>query len=144
MREHQVLGAAKDLWNRHPFSQTPLLDRSHLLQVFIKTLNGKTITIEAFPFDTVACLKALIFAKEGIPSTQQRLVFAGNQLEEPRILSDYGIRAESTIHLMLCLRGGVASSSANEGRLSVHHHSTSKVHKPGFTCPLCSRTSVLF
>ena len=82
------------------------------MQLFVRTLTGKTITIEVEPFDSIDAIKTKIQVKEGIPVGRMRLICVGVQLENARLAADYHLAKGDTLHLLGSLRGGTAPDAS--------------------------------
>ncbi len=77
------------------------------MQIFVRTLGGRTITLDVEPTDTVEHLRETLQSKRGVPPDFVRLVFGGKELQDEHTLDDYGIHSECTLHFLLRLRGGI-------------------------------------
>lgn len=108
------------------------------MSIFVKTLTGKTITLEADPQETVEQVKQKIWDKEGVPIDQQRLIFAGKQLENARTLADYNIQEGSTLHLVLRLHPILNSLAINHGALSPEFDPTIQNYHASVTSDITS------
>jgi ubiquitin C len=111
------------------------------MQIFIKTMTGKTITVDISPMATIYELKQRIDTKEQIPPDQQRMIFVGKQLEDSQTLFDYNVRLEATLYLALRCRGGMHHPSSSR---SEHFTITVKINnKESFTIKANQNNTVL-
>merc|ERR1711966_651756 len=100
------LGESRSVFPRSSPALTTALSLRGGMQLFVKTLTGKTVSIEVEEGESIEDVKAKIAEKEGIPPEQQRLIFGGQQLQDAKTIGDYDIGDDSTLHLVLRLRGG--------------------------------------
>mmetsp|Transcript_37693 Transcript_37693/g.56077 ORF Transcript_37693/g.56077 Transcript_37693/m.56077 type:complete len:267 (-) Transcript_37693:612-1412(-) len=95
----------------HSRSLAKILSIRGGMQLFVKTLTGKTVSVEVEEGEAIEDVKAKIAEKEGIPPEQQRLIFGGQQLQDGKTIDDYNVGDDATLHLVLRLRGGTALGS---------------------------------
>lgn len=86
------------------------------MQVFIQQINGVTSIITVQSLQNIQALKMLIEEKVGLPQSMQRLVYKSKDLENSRLICDYGITHNSTIQLLLKLKGGMGSTGSKENK----------------------------
>mmetsp|Transcript_21059 Transcript_21059/g.45651 ORF Transcript_21059/g.45651 Transcript_21059/m.45651 type:complete len:287 (+) Transcript_21059:100-960(+) len=111
------LGSSSRALVRPSSALTTALDLRGGMQLFVKTLTGKTVSIEIEEGESIEDVKAKIAEKEGIPAEQQRIIFGGQQLQDGKTVDDYNIGDDATLHLVLRLRGGGGVKSAVEKAL---------------------------